>query len=159
MLCHATAALATNQCARSLGQGVLALLGVRGLSAEPALAGAAPTTPPADEVAAFREDMRTFAQDFLAPHAAEIDRLNAFPPEFEFWRKAGEWGLHGELGLLGMRVLKFWQHACPHIAHGLPAPCPRAPRHHCTSRAGRAWDGLPAPRHCHGGDQPRLWGT
>jgi len=31
----------------------------------------------------------------VAPHAAEIDRLNAYPAGFDFWRRAGEWGLHG----------------------------------------------------------------
>lgn len=49
-----------------------------------------------EELQEFRECVRTFAQDFVAPHAAEIDRLNAYPPSFEFWRRAGEWGLHGE---------------------------------------------------------------
>ena len=48
-----------------------------------------------EELAEFREGVRTFAQDFVAPHAAEIDRLNSYPSGFEFWRTAGEWGLHG----------------------------------------------------------------
>lgn len=48
-----------------------------------------------EELAEFREGVRTFAQDFVAPHAAEIDRLNGYPQGFEFWRTAGEWGLHG----------------------------------------------------------------
>ncbi|PSC68944.1 Isovaleryl-dehydrogenase [Micractinium conductrix] len=63
-----------------------------------------------EELAEFRESVRTFAQDFVAPHAAEIDSLNAYPPGFEFWRRAGEWGLHGvtvpaERGGLGLGYL------------------------------------------------------
>jgi alkylation response protein AidB-like acyl-CoA dehydrogenase len=50
----------------------------------------------ATDVAAFQEQMRAFAQESLAPHAAAIDKLNGYPTDFEFWRKAGEWGLHGE---------------------------------------------------------------
>jgi alkylation response protein AidB-like acyl-CoA dehydrogenase len=50
-----------------------------------------------ESIEEFRETVRTFAQDLVAPHAAEIDRLNAYPEGFEFWRQAGEWGLHGEL--------------------------------------------------------------
>lgn len=69
------------------------LAGARRLSAQPAPAAEHHD----DESAAdeFRDSVRTFAQDFVAPHAAEIDRLNAYPPGFEFWRRAGEWGLHG----------------------------------------------------------------
>lgn len=48
-----------------------------------------------EELAEFREGVRTFAKEVVAPHAAEIDRLNAYPPRFEFWRAAGEMGLHG----------------------------------------------------------------
>lgn len=63
-----------------------------------------------EELAEFREGVRTFAQDFVAPHAAEIDRLNSYPSGFEFWRTAGEWGLHGitvptEHGGLGLGYL------------------------------------------------------
>ena len=49
-----------------------------------------------DDVEEFRDSVRTFARDFVAPHAAAIDALNAYPPGFEFWRTAGDWGLHGE---------------------------------------------------------------
>ena len=31
----------------------------------------------------------------LTHSAADIDRLNGYPPGFEFWKTAGEWGLHG----------------------------------------------------------------
>lgn len=78
------------------------LLGARGLSAahpQPADSGdhhGGGSSP--EELEEFRESVRTFAADFVAPHAAEIDRLNAYPPGFEFWRTAGEWGLHGERG-------------------------------------------------------------
>lgn len=70
------------------------------LSGRPLTAQAAPAEPPVqpsseEALAEFREGVRTFAQDFVAPHAAEIDRLNAYPDGFEFWRTAGEWGLHG----------------------------------------------------------------
>lgn len=44
----------------------------------------------------FRESVRTFAQEYIAPRAADIDRLNGYPPGFDFWRQAGEFGLHGE---------------------------------------------------------------
>jgi hypothetical protein len=53
-----------------------------------------------ESIEVFRETVRTFAQDFVAPHAAGIDRLNAYPEGFHFWCQAGEWGLHGELARL-----------------------------------------------------------
>ncbi|KAL4444700.1 hypothetical protein ABPG77_002517 [Micractinium sp. CCAP 211/92] len=64
-----------------------------------------------EELEEFRESVRQFAADLVAPHAAEIDRLNAYPPEFDFWHRAGEWGLHGitvpaELGGLGLGYLQ-----------------------------------------------------
>lgn len=77
------------------------------LSGRPLTAQAAPAEPPVqhstseEALAEFREGVRTFAQDFVAPHAAEIDRLNAYPHGFEFWRTAGEWGLHGALHVNG----------------------------------------------------------
>eukprot|EP00887_Chlorella_sp_A99_P002195 scaffold21.g2195.t1 len=62
------------------------------------------------DLAEFRDTVRTFARTHVAPHAAEIDRLNGYPPGFEFWRAAGEWGLHGitapaEYGGLGLGYL------------------------------------------------------
>ena len=78
------------------------LAGVRGLTAQAAPAhDQAPQQQQEEELQEFRDTVRTFAQDFVAPHAAEIDQLNAYPPGFDFWRKAGEWGLHG--GWLGGR--------------------------------------------------------
>ncbi len=72
------------------------------VSSARALSAAAPQAasplPPThhEELEEFRESVRQFAADLVAPHAAEIDRLNAYPPEFDFWHRAGEWGLHGK---------------------------------------------------------------
>ncbi|WP_075995476.1 isovaleryl-CoA dehydrogenase [Salaquimonas pukyongi] len=49
-----------------------------------------------DEVEALREMTHKWAQDRLAPRAAEIDQTNTFPPEL--------WKEMGELGLLGVTV-------------------------------------------------------
>ena len=43
----------------------------------------------------FRETVRDFAQRTIAPHAAEIDRLNTFPSSTNLWKEIGEFGLHG----------------------------------------------------------------
>src|SRR6201981_2883357 len=56
----------------------------------------------------LRDTVRTFAQNKIAPHAAEIDRANVFPREL--WPLLGELGLHGitveeELGGAGMGYL------------------------------------------------------
>lgn len=69
--------------------------GARTLTAQAAPVDAHHPSSSEEELAEFREGVRTFAQDFVAPHAAEIDRLNGYPSGFEFWRQAGEWGLHG----------------------------------------------------------------
>ncbi|HUF55117.1 MAG TPA: isovaleryl-CoA dehydrogenase [Thermohalobaculum sp.] len=58
-----------------------------------------------DEVEALRDAVRRFAQDRIAPMAAEIDASNAFPPEL--WREMGAIGLLGitapeEFGGAGM---------------------------------------------------------
>lgn len=47
-----------------------------------------------EDLDALRESVRRFAQERIAPQAAEIDRSNAFPPEL--------WTELGSLGLLGM---------------------------------------------------------
>ncbi|MCO5071829.1 MAG: isovaleryl-CoA dehydrogenase [Rhizobiaceae bacterium] len=47
-----------------------------------------------EDIEALRDLVRRFAQDRIAPQAAEIDRSNAFPE--------GLWSELGELGLLGM---------------------------------------------------------
>jgi isovaleryl-CoA dehydrogenase len=49
-----------------------------------------------DEIEALRETVHRFAQERIAPVAAEIDRTNAFP--------AGLWRELGQLGLLGITV-------------------------------------------------------
>ncbi len=49
-----------------------------------------------EEIEALRETVRRFAQDRIAPRAAEIDRSNAFPDEL--------WAEFGKLGLLGITV-------------------------------------------------------
>ena len=49
-----------------------------------------------DEIEALRETVHRFAQERIAPIAAEIDRENAFP--------SGLWRELGELGLLGVTV-------------------------------------------------------
>lgn len=54
-------------------------------AAEPALAeqhhhGSDQHSSGQDELEEFRDSVRQFATDFVAPHAAEVDRLNAYPP-------------------------------------------------------------------------------
>lgn len=44
----------------------------------------------------FRETVKDFAQRTVAPHAAEIDRLNSFPKSTNLWKEIGDFGLHGE---------------------------------------------------------------
>ncbi|MEL6582368.1 MAG: acyl-CoA dehydrogenase family protein [Pseudomonadota bacterium] len=46
-----------------------------------------------EEVEALREMVHRWAQDRVAPMAAEIDRANKFPTEL--WREMGDLGLHG----------------------------------------------------------------
>eukprot|EP00891_Asterochloris_glomerata_P008738 jgi/Astpho2/8738/Aster-05300 len=48
-----------------------------------------------DDLGEFRETVRDFAQRSIAPHAAEIDRTNAFPKSENLWTAMGEFGLHG----------------------------------------------------------------
>jgi len=46
-----------------------------------------------EEIDALRETVQRFARDEIAPHAAAIDRDNAFP--MPLWEAMGEIGLHG----------------------------------------------------------------
>ena len=41
----------------------------------------------------IRDSARTFAENEIAPRAAQIDRDNAFPRDL--WPRMGELGLHG----------------------------------------------------------------
>ena len=43
----------------------------------------------------FRENVRTFAQEVVAPRAAEIDKNNSFPQDVDLFKAMGEFGLHG----------------------------------------------------------------
>lgn len=45
----------------------------------------------------FRNTVKDFAQRTVAPHAAEIDRLNSFPKSANLWKEIGDFGLHGVL--------------------------------------------------------------
>lgn len=47
------------------------------------------------EVAEFRELVHDFASREIAPHAADIDRSNAFPGHVDLWAQMGHMGLHG----------------------------------------------------------------
>ena len=82
------------------------LAGARGLTAQaaPAAHERAPQQEQDEELEEFRDTVLTFAQDFAAPHAAEIDQLNAYPPGFDFWSKGsgactvGGWRGRRQLG-------------------------------------------------------------
>ena len=49
--------------------------------------------PLGDDIAALRDAVRAFAQERIAPRAAQIDRDNLFPADL--WRQLGELGVHG----------------------------------------------------------------
>ncbi len=49
--------------------------------------------PLGEDIAALREAVRDFAQNEIAPRAAEIDKANLFPADM--WRKLGELGIMG----------------------------------------------------------------
>jgi isovaleryl-CoA dehydrogenase len=64
--------------------------------------------PLGDDITALREAVRDFAQNEIAPRAAEIDRVNEFPADL--WRKLGDVGVMGmtvseEYGGTGMGYL------------------------------------------------------
>ena len=48
-----------------------------------------------EELDLFRDQVKTFAQNEIAPLAAEIDETNAFPESVNLWTKMGDFGLHG----------------------------------------------------------------
>ena len=52
--------------------------------------------PLGEDIAALREAVHSFAQEQIAPRAAEVDRLNEFPADM--WKKLGD------LGVMGMTV-------------------------------------------------------
>lgn len=43
----------------------------------------------------FRDTVRSFAQEVIAPHATAIDATNNFPKDVNLWRAMGDMGLHG----------------------------------------------------------------
>ncbi|MBQ0933227.1 isovaleryl-CoA dehydrogenase [Ideonella sp. 4Y16] len=49
--------------------------------------------PLGEDIAALREAVRVFAQEQIAPRAAQVDKDNLFPADL--WRKLGELGVHG----------------------------------------------------------------
>ena len=59
----------------------------------------------------LRETVADFAQDKIAPRAAEIDRANSFPREL--------WPELGALGLLGITVEEEWGGAGPRLSRPL----------------------------------------
>ncbi|KAK1270071.1 hypothetical protein QJS04_geneDACA019696 [Acorus gramineus] len=55
----------------------------------------------------FKESVSQFAQDIIAPHAANIDATNHFPQDVNLWKLMGDFNLHGitapeEYGGLGL---------------------------------------------------------
>ncbi|KAG2482300.1 hypothetical protein HYH03_018764 [Edaphochlamys debaryana] len=84
--------------------GVLALASRRLFSSAPDPADAASKASALEE---FRENVREFAQQVIAPHAEAIDRENNFPTSVNLWKAMGEFGLLGvtapqEYGGLGL---------------------------------------------------------
>ncbi|XP_023534434.1 isovaleryl-CoA dehydrogenase, mitochondrial [Cucurbita pepo subsp. pepo] len=58
----------------------------------------------------FKESVKQFAQDNIAPHAAKIDQMNSFPQDVNLWKLMGDFNLHGitapeEYGGLGLGYL------------------------------------------------------
>ncbi|MEN9887330.1 MAG: hypothetical protein RL758_1908 [Pseudomonadota bacterium] len=49
--------------------------------------------PLGEDIAALREAVNSFAQEQIAPRAADVDRLNEFPADL--WKKLGDLGVHG----------------------------------------------------------------
>jgi hypothetical protein len=58
----------------------------------------------------FKESVRQFAQENIAPHAAKVDASNSFPKDVNLWKLMGDFNLHGitvpeEFGGLGLGYL------------------------------------------------------
>ncbi|KAJ0979339.1 hypothetical protein J5N97_014813 [Dioscorea zingiberensis] len=58
----------------------------------------------------FKDSVSQFAQETIAPHAAEVDRTNYFPKDVNLWKLMGDFNLHGitapeEYGGLGLGYL------------------------------------------------------
>jgi alkylation response protein AidB-like acyl-CoA dehydrogenase len=63
-----------------------------------------------DTAEQFKESVRQFAQENIAPHAAAIDANNTFPQDVNLWKLMGDFNLHGitvpeEFGGLGLGYL------------------------------------------------------
>lgn len=63
-----------------------------------------------DTAEQFKESVRQFAQENIAPHAAAIDHSNTFPTDVNLWKMMGDFNLHGitvpeEFGGLGLGYL------------------------------------------------------
>lgn len=49
-----------------------------------------------EDLETFRDQVRHFAQNEVAPYAHQVDEMNAFPDlEQTLWQKMGDFGLHG----------------------------------------------------------------
>ena len=96
-----------------------------------------------EEIDALRETVRRFAQERIAPIAADIDRENEFP--------AGLWAELGALGLLGITVepefggsgMGYLAHvvAVEEISRASASVMPTAPTGGCenTAEATMSW--------------------
>jgi isovaleryl-CoA dehydrogenase len=66
--------------------------------------------PLGEDIAALREAVHSFAQEQIAPRAADVDRLNEFPADL--WKKLGD------LGVMGMTVSEeYGGTAMGYLAH------------------------------------------
>ncbi|XP_031736307.1 isovaleryl-CoA dehydrogenase, mitochondrial-like isoform X2 [Cucumis sativus] len=48
-----------------------------------------------DELIKFKESVKQFAQDNIAPHATKIDQPNSFPNDVNLWKLIRDFDLHG----------------------------------------------------------------
>ncbi|MCO5597673.1 hypothetical protein L7F22_051754 [Adiantum nelumboides] len=63
-----------------------------------------------DTLRQFKESVRQFAEEKIAPHAATIDTTNSFPKTVNLWKLMGDFNLHGitapeEFGGMGLGYL------------------------------------------------------